>query len=403
MDGENTIESDFSTGLGTGHVPTFIKLAGEFRMEPSYYSFLRNMEPALSGVGLEGTIGAMKGEFKNYIFAPPGPRRIKQLDTKDGREFYSDDESWLKFQAAVYHGLEPLKASKQLDLSVTDLGLTRDFSKMATHGAMVMNPSLSPQMSKIGKSPSELPGEYLIILELLSELYSEEWTPTSIRFNNKSHFGLPHPTYKKDEKLDIFRRKIIPKGEQFAERLVDMDGSWMVANHGSYPITKLTYRVQLDALGKVRSGFDFKGFEVKEADKFIPKELVWGIFDMTAARQRVAYAVSGVANAPAQCVFAGWRANALAKYNLTWHTSRDEDVIRPILKYKNYSLWDAANFDTTFDWLEISTIVNAFQGTTPLFTDYVLRVARLPLLVKSDIQGEVGAYFLNIALSLIHI
>jgi hypothetical protein len=376
---------------------TVIPISGEPEFEPTYYSKLRNYDQALTGAGLLGTIGSIKSTFQNYINTAPGPRNVVQLDLPDGTKYHSHDLEWLRFQLDVADDLSPLKVSDQSETAVLDLGLTRDFSKTFTNGSRVMNPALSPRMDVIGKSPAELPAEYIMILSMLTEIYTEKWKPTAIRFNNKSHFGLPYPTYKKQDKLDIFRKEIIPLGAQFAERLVDIDGGWFVEKMGSYPITKITYRVQLDSIGKIRAGNDWLGFLVESADKELEASENFGLGKMVRARQRNAYAVSGVANAPAQCMFAGWRSIALHRYNLTWHTSVDSDLLGPITKYGHFRSYDAANFDTTFDWLEICTIIDSLQGATPLFKEYVKRVARLPLLVKSDTEGVVGSYLLNIA------
>jgi hypothetical protein len=74
----------------------------------------------------------------------------------------------------------------------------------------------------------------------------------------------------------------------------------------------------------------------------------------------------------------------------------DEDITGPINRYGRYRLYDAVKFDTTYPWIVLETIFENLEGATPLFVDYVKTYSRLPLLIRSDVEDEVGSYLLNI-------
>jgi hypothetical protein len=380
---------------GTGGNSAFQPVYGNPQLEESYLSFMVNQKPALRGVGLKATIAAINDVWGAQLGRAPGPRNVVQLDTNDNKYYSSSDVSFLRFQKDVADALNNMfTTSEQTDVAVTGWGLPRDFSKLYTSGAIAMNPTISPRIDKIGVPLADLPSDYMRVLRLVAEIYSEEWSPASIQQNNKSHAGILCDTRDKAEKVNMLVSIVNRHGSEYAEKLVDLDGGWFAAEYGAFPVTKITARWQLDAIGKVREGEDWRGFW-KVADKSVPANIRGPFSEMTAARQRVAYAVCTMSNSLVAPMFSGWRSIALEEYAETWHTSVDADMLDPINKYGNYSLYDAKNFDTTYAREELDEITDALIGVTDLGRDYIKRVSHLPLLISSDTRGEAGAYLIN--------
>lgn len=379
------------TGMTNG---VFSPIYGNPQLEPSYFSWMVNQPPAMRGRPLDATITAIKQVKGAQISKPQGINPIPMLTMPDGRKVFAGTKEFLDFQHDLADHLEKFDRSPMTPIAVTGDGFVRDFSKLRTHAERVMNPSSSPNLKEIGVGDRPMNPDYLRVQRLLTELYTEVWSPVSIRQNNKSHGGLLCPTTDKATKILTYQKIILEHNIRFVEALADYDSEFFTNNFGTAPVTFITYRVQLDALGKVRKGYDSLGWYHEELDKSIDPNDTFGHV-MNAARMRNAYAVDGMSNAIVQPVWAGWRENALKAYHASWHTSVDEDIINPIKKYGHFRSYDAVQFDTTFTRELIDHIIDSTLNTTDLFKRYMNVLSRLPIVIKSDFNDQAFAYLFN--------
>ncbi|AAF63300.1 P2 [Pseudomonas phage phi8] len=376
---------------------SFVPLVGDPKLEGSYFSWVNNQPSAMDDYSLVKTVAAIRTAFGPSINRAPSFKDVTQLVvvTRTGVKHYkANDPQYLRFQKELADALQQFEPSKQLTLGVTGLGLTRDFGTMYTHGAVFMNPTLSPRVDRLGETGGELPSDYMLALSIMSEIYFEEFKPAKVRTNGKSKTGLPNNTKDAREKKKFFM-SLMDHGTGWSSALAKGDYSYSAKYYGSAPITLPTYRDQLEKPGKKRDGYDFLGNAVVAADKSIPSKYSQGVDGLHALRRRTAYAVSYAAATPMQCFVAGCRHIALERYGETWHEHDAEDIIRRIYKYGFYELYDASAFDTGFSWKEITTMIDAIPGITDLARDYMRSVHRLPLLITSDVRGVKGAYLLN--------
>lgn len=378
---------------GVGLNSAFQPLHGDPVLVQDYFSWVVNQTPALRGAGLRATKAAIRSTWGAQLGKAPGAKVKYQMDFPDDTRLASHDRTWVDFQMEVARELSKFKQSPMTNLAVTGKGFPRDFAKLTTSGAWSMNPSLSPRLDRIGKTDAKIPDSYLRILGLLTKIYTEKWEPAGVQQNNKSHSGILTNVYDKSEKVAKIIHCARAHGEDFAKALVDYDGDWFASNYGSFPVVKLTARLQLDVLGKERKGTDWTGQEIV-ADKSVPDEFSHG-YEMNAMRERVAYAVDGLSNAMIAAAWSGWRSVALDAYPLTWHTSQDSDLLDPIKKYGHFELYDASVFDTSYTREELDKINESIEGFTELGHRYQDAIGHLPLVITSDVKGESGAYMFN--------
>lgn len=381
---------------GSGGSSAFQPLIGDPRIEPRYFSWLVNQKPAMKGFALNATLQRIRATRGAMLGRAPGLRNVVQLDRKDGTVYTSHSSTWTQFQADVHRRLtDEVPVSPVTRWGVTGGGICRPWDKLATSGALAMTPTLKPRLDKIGKAPAAIPADYLKLLRLVTEIYSAKWTPRAVPQNNTSYSGILADTHSKGEKIDYFINKIVkPYGPVFLEKLGEYDADWFVQKFGTAPVVYTTARWQLDAIGKVRAGHNYLGEEVT-ADKNVPKEYSVGFEQMVAARERTAYAVEGMCNLATAAYFTGIRYNAMNDHAATWHTATGKDLTDAIEKFGNFEQYDAVAFDQSFDRIEIDTITNSLVGLSEKGKAAVTRLSHLPMVVKSDIRGEAGAYLFN--------
>jgi hypothetical protein len=371
----------------------FVRLIGNPVLETKLFSFIKNKKPAISGVALDMTIRAIKIQKGPQLSKPQGIRPIPMLTLADGSAVYAGSKRYLDFQNELASRLESFEISPTANGAVTGGGLVRTFEKLRTHAEKVMNPTTTPHFPTIGTN-TNIPEEYLRTIRLVTELYTEEYEPAATRQNSKSNFGSLVSTSDKHVKIQAIHELVRTHCGAFVKAMVTYDSKWFVENYDCAPVTYMTYRVQLDALGKKREGYDSLGYYHKEVDKSLDPMECFGHV-MTAARMRTAYAVDGLSNAIAQGLWSSWRKTALHKFSASWHISTDEDVLRPLEQFGHYRQYDAVQFDSTFPRIVLRQIFNSCVGTTDTFAAYMDRLASLPLVVKSDFNDQAFAYLFN--------
>jgi hypothetical protein len=366
----------------------------DLKFDKSYFSALQNMEPAMGDTALQLTSKAIVNAYGPRLRRAPGMRDVTQLDFKDGSKLFSHSKEWIDFQMDCKRQLDGLTLAEITPHAAQNSALIRGFETLATHGGLPMNPTITPRLDKIGKPIGTLTADYMKVLKLTTEVYTESWEASSLHINGKSNSGLFSNTNDKLTKINFWNERVMPLGKSFIDGLISYNEAFFLRHFGFMPVTLTTIRIQVEKASKVRSGYNYLGKKIDSADKAIDQSLSFGHV-MNAGRQRVAYALDTMVNIPVQAVFAGFRKVALAKYAKTWHTRFPTDTTDAINKYGNWRAYDASNFDTTYSREEIVHITESLLNVTDRFKQYVLAMCHLPLVIKSDVRDESGAYLVN--------
>lgn len=383
---------------------------GELRLEPDYLSNMNHLRPAMSKTAIAVTTAALKKEFGPQLSRPVSNKRVIQCAIKKSASvdkessafhFYnSSDREWLGFILDLQERIErtfPVEVSKDGSY-VTGDGINRVCTTLLTNADVPMNPSLSPKLDTIGGDLSiPLPDLYKKVLSTVSRLYFEKWTPTSFGLNSVSKTGLPVNVHDKLEKLYLLRDQILPRADDMIKALAAGDYDYFVSEFGCVPVAMLTYRDQIDKFGKERWGHDVTGKYVL-ANKVVTQAECNGFgkfHNFQALRRRNAYAIPFLLNVLGQVLTAGCRVNALEEYGDTWHDHGDDDIKKILNSMKHFALYDADAFDTTFRWDEICIMIDSIPIISDVFKEYIKKVHRLPIVVKSDSKDVAGAFLVN--------